>query len=163
MWCWCGCLLAWLTTQLPGLHWESCRTKAMAFFLPPSRLCRKTVTSLLLLQFTSSYFPSAATFYLLLTPPQTQKSSLFCDYSEHPPLSPTHTAWWVGKTWRCCILTPHSWCWGYSRTDKGCKCWAEIEWGFHRNHVIRVAKFSSADALFQVQVCKLPFVFGLEL
>ena len=53
---------------------------------------------------TSSNFPAAATIYLLLTPPQTQQSYLFCDYSEHPPLSPTHTAWWVGKTWRCRLL-----------------------------------------------------------
>lgn len=160
MWCWCGCLLAWLTTQLPGLHWESCRTKAMAFFLPPSRLCRKTVTSLLLLQFTSSYFPSAATFYLLLTPPNTKEFPLL--WLQWTPTTLSHPHCLMGgKDMK--MQTPHSWCWGYSRTDKGCKCWAEIEWGFHRNHVIRVAKFSSADALFQVQVCKLPFVFGLEL
>lgn len=118
------------------------------------------------------YFPSATTIYLLLLP--------FCCHilppSDPPPNTKEFPLLWLQWTPTTlshphCLMggkdmkmqTPHSWCWGYSRTDKGCKCWAEIEWGFHRNHVIRVAKFSSADALFQVQVCKLPFVFGLEL
>ena len=102
------------------------------------------------------YFPSA-TFYPLLTP--TQKSSLFCDYNEHLPLSPHHCL--VGRK-DMKMQTPHSWCWGCSRADKGWKCWTEIEWGVHRNHVTGAVKFSSADALFQVHMCKLPFVFWLE-